>query len=952
MSAMSSRPSGKALADALLASVDSLAYPERMALFAARARELAAQGDLGAVLAELRGRDVFEREVGLLLANVAGDTVAVLAYLRDADWRLRGRALRTLLAKAPAVLDAATLAEQLADAPAQARVTLYRALRAACLPDLADALVEDVLRDFGTAEAAVLLPACGADTVARLLPELEHQVRNWATLARRHTELVLRESARQLAELSGSARDTWWRRRGTGLLAVAGRAPEAVLDLLERYAPATYLPGDLRGYGALAAAHPQRVVALLTAPKRDAWLRGTRMSWAQRQRRIRLPRALLSRFARLDPAALAGIARALRDHEDLLAALLRAIAPSRRAELYDAAYAGVNRDQSWISPNLLDALPRSRRTAEARRILGLGVVREDAEMTLDCTACLDWAEGEPALLAAIDRAEPLERANGWQLLVECAARTGRAAPVTGAIVRLRRLRNEQDPVRSRALAALARVRPELIEPDAAEQLRQIVTDALQARDRSRATTKAVTDLAVAVLRHHFDAPPLLEFAQDALNRVIGAEWSPLLGSLDTRLRRGQEDELFTAVQPWLAAGMRRGRYEPLVLVAQALGRRARRVPRLQALLERAVRTANVSSVTQSAIELWLADPRHRSTRVAEVLAVDPSAVVLRPVWAAVSAVRTDLLDRVLTGPGPKGRFLPDEAPWVPPYTRGVQRWLPRQRRAYVDRLAAVADDSGANGEFRVAAIAAAARVGGPGRLLVEKYVASPNVNLAEAALGALAWTDQPAQALPVLLTYVDTDRARVATYAAGRTARYVAPSHLREALRPVALGTGKVTSRKEATRLLARFDPAGAGDLLHAVWLAPDQHRDVRVAVVSAARQWLGSPQAWQILTEAVAGNRYEVQELARARPLEVRSADRPRYAELVARACAHPDPEAARPAWDVLSLWTQWTPELTGLLVNRITDLAKNTLWLRACDVLSELVRDGAPGLAAMPGS
>ncbi len=119
------------------------------------------------------------------------------------------------------------------------------------------------------------------------------------------------------------------------MLAAGEKAPYAVLDLLERFAPATHLPGDLSSYGALTAADRMRVLALLTAPARSEWLG-----------RTRLPHALLQRLGRVEPLALVDLARGLREDENKLAPLLDEIPPSRRGEVYDAAYAGVVRDQS------------------------------------------------------------------------------------------------------------------------------------------------------------------------------------------------------------------------------------------------------------------------------------------------------------------------------------------------------------------------------------------------------------------------------------------------------------------------------------------------------------------------------------------------------------------------------------------------------------------------------
>src|SRR5262249_14566918 len=173
--------------------------------------------------------------------------------------------------------------------------------------------------------AARLLGPWGRATVARLLPELG-QATSWTALAARHPEALLREAARQLDALTRPGRNAWWARHDDGLLAAAATHPDGVLAVLEQYAPATHLPGDLRDYGVLAKHDPRRVLDLLTTIGRAHWLAGTR-----------LPRALLDRLATQDAEGLAPLARRLRHHPDRLVALLDALAPSRREALYDLA---------------------------------------------------------------------------------------------------------------------------------------------------------------------------------------------------------------------------------------------------------------------------------------------------------------------------------------------------------------------------------------------------------------------------------------------------------------------------------------------------------------------------------------------------------------------------------------------------------------------------------------
>ena len=367
--------------------------------------------------------------------------------------------------------------------------------------------------------------------------------------------------------------------------------------------------------------------------------------------------------------------------------------------------------------------------------------------------------------------------------------------LTDVVTRLGRLRNEQDPVRARALTALARVRGPLLASDAAPGLTQLVTDAVEARDSSFVTLNALSGVAANVLRHHTDQPALLAFARHALDKLYSGNRLPYLGRLDTELRRGQEREFFAAVRPWLEAANERGEYGPLFALTGALHRRAWGLEELQEMLRGAVGAGNTAWAAQQAIDLWLADPAHRSDRVARVLAEDESAAVLPRVWHTLAVSRTDLLDRVLSRKPLKGRFIARGVRWVPLHTEGVARWLPRQHEAYAELLERYAKDKRSGVHNRAAAIAAAARVPVHGLPIVHKYLEAKSVNLVEAALSALAWTERPDEALPVLLSHVDDDRARVAMYAAGRAARYVTPSALRDALTG-ALVNGKITSRK------------------------------------------------------------------------------------------------------------------------------------------------------------
>ncbi|MFD5468218.1 hypothetical protein ACFWIQ_36230 [Kitasatospora sp. NPDC127059] len=949
---MSNAPQSPAEAvDLLLAELDPLAHPARMRRLAAWTKELC-HGDgperLGPLLTELDTRGSYGRGLAGVAATVARDAAFIAARLTDPDPTVSRQALKAAL-HLPVADEA--LAAALADAPAVLRHRLTALIVARGRTALAERLLGSFRQSWGDAAAARLLPGCGPETVARLLPELFLAFANWHNLARRHPDLLLDEVARQLAELPEPARDTWWYRNGDALTAVAGKRPERVLELLEQHCPTRLPQPVLECLGRLLTAAPGRTIRLITLPERAAT--------------ASISRSALTRAARLDPPELADLGRAWSTAPRWLAQLLRALPPSRREAFYDHATAGRELGHSDLSEAVLDALPRRRAQAEARRMAAQATERGAAwSVVLAHAAHLPVAEARPLLLAATRRPAAEDRALAYPLLVRNAARSGEAAAVGELLDELLRLRNEQDPVRSPALVALAAVPPALFTGAAADALGRIVTDAVEARDTSWPTRQALSRLALAVLREHAVSgeQPLLGWALDTLRQLSGALGSVPLGRLDTVLRHGQEVQVFEALRPWLAAGADKVDHTLTFTLAGALGRRAHHLPELQELLWEAIRFGDNATVSR-AVGYWLADPAHRGERVARVLELEPSAAVLGPVLAVLARRRTDLLDTVLADTPPYGRFLAAGSHWLPPVD-GIECWVPRQRAAAARLLARATDDASLPTHVRTGHLRAMVAVPELGFAAARDYAAAPDTVLAEAALGALVWTDRPAEALPLLLAQAGNDRARVALYAAGRAAGFVAPSRLAPVLRAALLpgpdgpagtaapsrestagsgattGSGvKVTSRKELVRLAARLLPVETAlALLTEVHDLPGQHRDVRAAAVAAAVGLLPAPAAWRMLDGAAAGPPVARSAVLRTRPLDLPAADRPRYAALVSRVASGDDPETARTALDLLAAWAPWYPAAEDLLLARTVDLADRASW-----------RSSASGLVAM---
>jgi hypothetical protein len=215
----------------------------------------------------------------------------------------------------------------------------------------------------------------------------------------------------------------------------------------------------------------------------------------------------------------------------------------------------------------------------------------------------------------------------------------------------------------------------------------------------------------------------------------------------------------------------------------------------------------------------------------------------------------------------------------------------------------------------------------------------------------------------VLLENIHGDRARVAVYAAARCARDLGPTRLAGILTEVLAAAPKVTARKEAARLLAVTRPEGAVEVLLAAWHRDGQHRDVRVAVVTALRRaWLDDERVWPVLEAAAAddgGERALAESLLAVRPEEIAGRHRGRYMSLVRRLTRHAEPLVAQAAYSALAL-PSWAvggsggdsagglrDDLLDDLVEGVTDLGGGPNWRQALmAVVTPAMWTGLPDL------
>lgn len=906
----------------LLRSIDGLSYGQRVRYVADRADELTG------LLDELGRGNAFERIFGIQIAEVVRDTSYVSRLLRDPEPAVQSRALAAVWRGVPVSDDDLRILYD--DAPATLRSRLVALVRRTRREHLANRLIDEHRARWGDVAAAGLLEATSRATVARLLPELAYCVTpaGWRGLARRHPDEVLAFAARTLP--IGEDRDEWWDGVGHGVTAALKHDPDAVLALIKQAIPAHELPvAVLDILGRLVDHDPAGVLALLLAPDRQA------VVWKALTPGLR---RRLHRYADDDLTALGRLV-----WPDL-AGLLADLAPSRRATIFAAVTRDVDLSQAVLSEDLLDVLPHRVRVEQARRMLELPSVREDDSVRRGISSYLPYEEAFALLEPEVRAPDAGVRSAVYRSIVRSAGHSRDPELVVRALTwAADRIRNDKDPVRCSLLQAAAGISPTLFTDPL--PLETLLTDALNARDTSWATRRALTSLAEhAVVQGALgNRAALLDWGLQAHARLTDNRGRIDLDRLVDNLPRGRESAVYEALRPAIEAAAKRDEYMLAFTVASALGRRGWALEHLQEVLEQAVWSDHESTADQ-ACRQWLDPLPTRSERVRQIIDRDVTMARFHPVWWLVTEIYTDLLDPVLAAADRIQRFDRNSTSWqVPDYA--LRTWLPRQQARYGELLVAAARDERMHEWYRALAVRSLGHV--PGAVL-DEFLGSDEVLLQEAALAGLAWSARPDLALPVLLSHAGDDRARVALYAAARAARYVRPSLLPGLLQPVLAGSGaKITSRKAAVRMLGELRAPGAGAVLTEAW-AP-AHRDVRAAIASTMAQYLlYDPAAWAVLEQAVHDSAATAVVLTERRAYDVPLVYRARYADLLIAVTTRSEPDVVGPALLALRQWARYNRAAARVCADFISDLSiRSRIWSDAlASLVSIVATDPSDGL------
>ena len=892
-------------AQTLLESLEPLTHHDRVRRMVALG-QAAATGDADArtVLSALRARpDAYARVLAMESVYGSRDGAAVIAGLTDASRTVRARAA-TLL---PIACDDAQVRLGFGLILPKRRPRLLVTLRRRGRGALVDSIVREELR--AGLPRGIDLAAYGSDAlVAEILPRLDAEggLVTWSRLASWHSAqvagFVLGEVVR-----TPHAVDPRLRLRLFGNLpGMASKAPDATLrlvgEMLAREAP--HLIEGLRvllrrrpreTFDLLRARHaagrpaaPPGLFAGLVLDRVAHRLGAERLCWlvenawgvlsdGDRARRWSL---------KLKPTELSAVVETWLAHGRGAwgAFLLRHAAPGEARARAAARWSDAARDRDGIiAIDRLVPLPRDLRIAEARRHLSqVAVLTTRPRDRAAYARLLPFDEARTELAPFLGHPEGEERAAALTTLI--AAVRFEPARLGDLLDVLHARRFEQDPVRMAMMQGLGALPLACFRPEVLPKVGLVARDALDAADLSWGTAAHLQSLVARLFR---------------VDAAWGAQWLTTL--LETRgsisgggLGRLTEAEVRTMVP--VLAGLAdtwatRERAGALIWLAAALGKRLSVVDPLCAALGRIASELPFVGVAGAALSLLR---RHDAARfralVPDLLAADPTYVILPDVARYVSMQRQDLLGPFLGDAPLTGRFATGRTRWVVDFRSGWRRWTPAQHTRLAAGLAAVANEADRDLPTVLLTLGTLPQlVCAPADHLL-RLAGDPRPAVQETALRALPWLDA-GEGVGLLLESLGDDRARVAIYALRKVFAEMDRARVLAALKNAPMR--KVTVAKEVVRLLGELGGEDAWRTLMALDV-PGTHRDVRIAVLRGLWDHLHREETWAVFERAASDRDWVVASRLADLPLDrLSGAQEERVLGLLVQVLGRAEPEA-----------------------------------------------------------
>ncbi len=801
--------------DQLLSTLETLPYHERVRHMVELGKQSRTDATLRQMLTTLAQGDMVQRMLALQACYGSRDGETVLLALTDASRTVRQMAIRMVAN----ICDDAQVQSAFDILPDQSRLILLRTLKKQHRQTAIDTYLQK--RITGEADTWIHLIGFGSDTLVSPLIEaalMQVDYVDARRLASRHPALIA-ETLRQLAErVTQMDQRLLWIANVT-LPILTDLVPDQALEAVK--ALSRHLVIARRHLEQLALRRPVELSAfVLTLPER-----------AQVDFSRRIEALPLERITALIEAGYLSVSTFSRWGAKL--------DPAVRAELFHRFGIGWRDANGMIPFEALELLPRELRESEARRHLSIPAFVTEPKHRLPYAALLSWEGALAELTPYLRNADAELRSAAWRPLIGAVKYHRDRLPDVLAMLIARR--NEQDPVRSTFLTALAELPPGMWRTEHLTELGQVFRDALNASDLSFESGRAIETLVIKLLPFH------PEWSTSWLATLVKERGQIHVFGLESMLSRRDVERIAPVVMPVLRAWATREREHQLYMFAMALGKRLSVFTGLLDLLENVIRTTANAWLASNLLSLIKRHDSARFQRLAlDLLRQDASWITIPDMHNYLHQRAQHLLTPYLGQTAFKGRFATGKTRYILPIDRGFYRWTPKQQTIFAGMLGQVTADNERDVPALLFVIQQLAELMmiAPTRLI--ELASSEKITVRDTAVRALGRLDA-GEGVPVLLQAMGDDRGRIAIYALRRSLLEMAPDRALALLHGVP--TERVTVAKEVVRLIGDLRTSDAyAELL--TFAGRDLHNDVRVALVRAFWNFLEDARTWAIFAD------------------------------------------------------------------------------------------------------
>ena len=771
------------------------------------------------IITELEKGRFYERQLVLLSCSASKNKEQVTRLTKD-----RSAIIRRMAAKFSATIcDEEDLLVLLASRKGKERRLILKQLNREGRSEIVDAFLRQLAITDQT-QLRQLLFFGTEDLVKEFLPELAEQLsaEDMSRFAYRYPDLCADFLERASANIERE--DPAFRRLVQGAFTwISNLRPDRALVLLKKLLK--LYPANQLSLSALLVLRSAEAVSIL-AEQPDYG--GANISFILHK----LPEALLLKAVELKQNA----SSVLYCFDKIPAGI--------RQKVYEKCGDAWRNSNGAIPANVLEKLPRQTRIAEAKKSLAIANLSSQLSERIYYVRLLDWDYVKKETQDSLNNPDLDTRSLAFFNLIASLKFNREGLPELLELLHKRK--NEPDPVRLQFFSALAILPPSIFEKEVIPALETIMDDALKAHDLSNSTLYQIGKLLsrmfpfdrdwvatrqLALLRNRGQYPITsnkVDLTDDDA-KLLASKWKPVIEYWESKEKENE-----------------------LCQLAAWFGERLRFFDELSDALCRMTKQAKNTCSSESALRVLYNNHHDRfKTLLPELLKLDPSWSLNRQIITYLSAKRQSMLTPYLGQTAFHGRFSTGKNRIVPDFTAGFHRWTTAQIDIYKNELSVLAESESSNHNDKVFAVYRLSRMPEPKFKLLDRIASLDNKDEAvrDCAIRNMSKLDD-GSGLPILLSFLNDDRARLAIYAMRSAVLNIEAAQALEILR--AVPRNKVTVFKEVLRLAGDTTSKEAFD-----WFceleSEDLHRDVRVALLRALWNFPEQDKTWEILRRTVA---------------------------------------------------------------------------------------------------